>query len=277
MKNKISITLNNKILRDVDSTIDNIIIRNRSQAIEYLIKGAFKENKIAVILAGENQKSNEKKIKQRYSVKINHLTLIERTIKKLTNSGFKNIYIVGTNSTLTNIFKIVGNGSVFNSKIEFVNEESEEGTAAALKLLKGKINTTFLVVWCDVAIDNLNLNKLWQQHIQEKVTVTLLISSSITQSDKNTGKWSYVKIEGNKILSYIEKPLLKNLDSSIFFGGVFVAEPELFSYKGRSLEREIFPELAKKGFLGGHLSGTEYLHVHTRGDLLKIRSIIKLN
>ena len=49
-KTKISITIDEKILRDIDFIVDNIYIRNRSQAIEYLAKNALEENKIAVIL-----------------------------------------------------------------------------------------------------------------------------------------------------------------------------------------------------------------------------------
>ena len=56
MKQKVSITINSKMLRDVDSLVDNIFIRNRSQSIEYLIEKALKETKTAVILA-DNKKS----------------------------------------------------------------------------------------------------------------------------------------------------------------------------------------------------------------------------
>ena len=38
MKTKISITLNQKIVDEIDSIVDNIYIRNRSQAIEHLVR-----------------------------------------------------------------------------------------------------------------------------------------------------------------------------------------------------------------------------------------------
>lgn len=270
MKKKISVTINSRILRDVNSIVDNIFIRNRSQAFEYLIKKALKENKIAIILAGESKISLDKKVKSRYSLKINYFTIIERAIKKLSNSGFKNIYIIADHNNLTNIFKIIGDGSSHNIKIEFVDEEIPEGTAAALKLLKGKIKTTFLVVWCDIIFDEVNLNELWRQHLQEKAISTLLLSSSVTPaSDKVL--WGHVNLEGNKIVSYSEKQAVKNIKSSIFFRGIFVAEPEIFSYSGKSLEFDIFPELAKRRLLLGQISSAEYLHVHNLNDLAKVR------
>src|SRR3989344_8501869 len=182
MKNKISITINEKILRDIDSIVDNIFIRNRSQAIEYLIKEAFKESKTAVILAGNKPQNLENRIKNRYSLKVNHLTIIEKAIKKLSDSGFKTIYIIAPHETLTHIFKIIRDGSDYNVKIEFVNEEVQEGSASALKLLKEKIKTTFLVVHCDLIFDEINLLELWQQHLQEKMVVTILVCSDLVPS-----------------------------------------------------------------------------------------------
>ena len=51
MKKRISITVDEKILKNVDSIVDRLYIRNRSQAVEYLIKKTLGEEKIAVILA----------------------------------------------------------------------------------------------------------------------------------------------------------------------------------------------------------------------------------
>ena len=273
MKRKISITVNEKIVRDIDSYIDNIVIRNRSQAIEFLIQKSLKESRIAVILAGENKKDGSRIVKQRYSLSINHLTIIEKAVKKLSDSGFKNIYIVATRSTLTNIFKILGDGSSYNVRIEYTSEESEEGTATAIKFLRGKIKTTFLIVWCDILFDKVNLLEFWQQHLQEKMVATLLLSSSIIHHE--VGLWWHVKLDGNKIVSYIEKPAPPKMKSSLFFRGIFIAEPEIFSYEGKSLEFDVFPELARRRLLGGQVSSEEYLHVHTFTDLKIVKKKLR--
>jgi NDP-sugar pyrophosphorylase family protein len=268
MKNKISITINEKILRDIDSIVDNIFIRNRSQAIEHLIKKALKETKIAVILVGDSRPSKDKLL-NRYALRVNHLAVIEKALKKLGDSSFNNIYIIGDHSNLTNIFKIIGDGTDYKFKIEYINEEIQEGSASALKLLKGRVKTTFLVVQSDIIFDDVNLNELWQQHLQERTTATMIVCSDILPVDK--ARYGHVTVGGSKVLSYIEKPIGRNFKSSIFFGGIFVAEPEIFSYYGKSLELDIFPELAKRGVLGGRMSSTEHLHIHTHEDLINVR------
>lgn len=273
MKNKVSITINDKILRDVDSIVDNLYIRNRSQAFEYLIKKALKEDKIAVILAGEGRNNVVGRLKNRYALKINHQSIIEKAIKKLNDSGFKKVYIIANHNTLTDIFKIIGDGADRNQKIEFVNEEFEEGSASALKLLRGKINTTFLVVQCDLVFDDVDILELWQQHLQDKNIATMRICSSIVSG--NQVLFGHVDLQRNKILTYVEKPTPKNLRSTIFFGGLFIAEPEIFTYAGKTLEKDIFPDLAKRRLLGGQMTSTEHLHIHTHEDLERVRKKLR--
>jgi NDP-sugar pyrophosphorylase family protein len=272
MKKKISITINDKILRDIDSVVDNLFIRNRSQAIESLIKKAFKESKIAVILAGEG-KNPCNRLKNRYSLKVDHSTIIEKAVRKLNASGFKYIYIIADHDTLTRIFKIIGNGSDYNLNIEYIDEEVQEGSGSALKLLKGKIKTTFLVVQCDLVFDDVNLSELWQQHLHGKTVGTMLVCSNPVPWNQIT--FGHVDMQGNKVLTYTEKPARKNLKSSIFFGGIFVAEPEIFSYHGKSLELDLFPEIAKRGLLGGQMTNVEHLHIHTKEDLARVRNKIR--
>jgi len=272
MKHKISITINEKILKDVDSIVDNIVIRNRSQAIEHLIKKSMRETKTAVILAGGEVKNSGKKIKNRYALKINNRTMISHTIKKLHDTGFRTIYIIAPHDTLTNIFKTVGNGSDFNVKIEYIDEEVAEGSGYALKLLREKVKTTFLVVQCDLIIDYIDLMELWNKHLQEKAVTTLLICTEVQPKDRV--KYGHVSVSGNKILSYDEKPLFNKLKSSIFFAGVFVSEPEILKCPGKSLEFDIFPELAKRGLLAGHISNLPHLHIHTNEDLKRVKKLI---
>jgi len=59
MKTKISVTIDKKLVKDIDSMVDNIIIRNRSQAIESLVRNALGENRNAVILCGGKEKGLE--------------------------------------------------------------------------------------------------------------------------------------------------------------------------------------------------------------------------
>ena len=88
-----------------------------------------------------------------------------------------------------------------------------------------------------------------------------MLTTSSRPSEKGT-----VKVEGSKVLSFAQKP--KKSDIYLVFSPIFVAEPNIFGYEGPSLEFDVFPVLAEKGLLNGHLSSEKELHVHSKKDLV---------
>ena len=85
---EISITINEQIIADIDAIIDNIYVRNRSQAIEQLINKALSHNKVAVILSGgEENNIYIENIGYRPIAEINGETVIEKALKKLVEDA----------------------------------------------------------------------------------------------------------------------------------------------------------------------------------------------
>ncbi len=263
IKKKISITISEKTLQDIDSIIDNIYVRNRSQAIELLINNALGENKVAVILSGgpeEDIKISEKEY--RITAKVNGTALIETLITKLREHGFKSIYLIAREKVINKVFSIVQNGSKYGVNIEYVEEKESRGTADSLKLIKGKIKTNFLVVFGDVFFEDLNLQDLWDKHIKKKGITTLVLTTTLTPAKKGI-----VKLEGSKILEFVQKP--KKSDVYLGFSSIFITLPELLEYAGDSLENDVFPYLAEKGLLNGYLTTSKIIKVHSKHDRKK--------
>ncbi len=263
-KRKISITINEKILQDIDSIIDNIYIRNRSQAVEHLAKNALGENKTAVILLGGDE-SNLRISESSYSptAKIKNSAIIELAVKKLRENSFKTIFIIARQNLLTRLFEILKDGAEYGAKISYVEEKSSNGTADSLRLLKGRIKNNFLVVYGDIIFNKINIKELWNDHIKQNSVATIMLTTSSKPSEKGT-----VKVEGNKVLVFEQKP--KKSDIYLVFSPIFVSEPQIFEYSGKSLEFDVFPKLAEKGLLNGHLSSEKEVHVHSIRDLEKL-------
>ncbi|MGY4884994.1 MAG: nucleotidyltransferase family protein [Nanobdellota archaeon] len=262
MKEKISITVEKSILKNIDSTIDRIFIRNRSQAIESLLKTSFDKEKVAVILLGGPEE--RLKIGKEYvpSIKIKDNRLIEIQIKKLREYNFRKIYIIGRKNLIKEVFSIVKNGEDYGIKIEFVEEISAEGSAESLGLLKNKIKTSFLVLFGDIIFDDINLDKLWYNHIKKIPISTLNLITYGEPSEKGE-----VFMEEDKVVNFIQKP--KTKDTYLVFSPIFVCEPELLQYQGKSLERDVFPLLAKKGVLNGYVSAKREIHIHSKKDIIE--------
>ena len=265
MKTKISITIDEKILRDIDSIIDNVYIRNRSQAIEFLVNQSLGENKFAVILAGgDSSKMKVSPNEYRATVNIGKEKLIENTVKKLKGNGFKTMFIIAREEILTAVFNILKDGADLGVKINYVEEKESRGSAESLRLIKGKIGKTFLVIYSDIYMKKINIEALWNDHLKFNSSATLMLTTTSTPSKKGI-----VRVEGSKILHFEQKPT--QTDTHLGFSSIFVAEPEILEQRGNSLEEDIFPKLAANGLLYGHLSSVKEVHVHTKEDIKKIK------
>ena len=270
MKEKISITINKQILKNVDSFIDRLFIRNRSQAIEVLLKNYLDKRKPAVILLGGPEE--RLKIGRDYVplVKVRGMSLIERAIRKLRKNDFRDIYIVARKKILDEIFSLIKSGSTYGVNIKYFEEKESEGSAQSLKLIKKEISTTFLVIYGDIYFDNMKIEDLWKFHIKNNVISSLSLITFGKPSMKGQ-----VFLEGNRIVKFNQKPKTSKNNSYLVWCPICVCEPEILQYFGKSLEEDIFPILAKKRLLKGYISSEREIHIHTKKDLEALNKILK--
>ena len=272
MKTKISVTIEDNVLKGIDAIIDNIFIRNRSQAVEFLTKSALGEHKQAVILAGgPEEKLRISESEYRITARVGSSTVIEMAVKKLRENGFRDIYIVARHNVLTKVFDVLKDGSGYNVKVSYIEEKESKGSADSLQLLKGKINANFLAVYGHIIFDKVNIQELWSQHIKQGTAVaTLMLTTAPNPSEKGT-----VKVEGSRILEFLQKP--KKTEVYLVFSPIFVATPEIFNIEGGSLEYDVFPKLAEQGLLYGHTSAERERHIHSAGDVKAAGKSKRLN
>ena len=257
MKKKISITIEEKILRGIDHIIDGLIIRNRSQAIEHLINKIITERKTAVVLANGLVTRVTNKDSFRVLGKVKDESIIETIIRKLRKYNFRDIYIVGEKNLNSEIFKILGNGSMFGVDIDYVDEKDAEGDHERLKLLKGKLKNTFLVVPGETLFE-MNLDDFFKFHITHGGLVTLALTSHINPA-KTLGN---VKLDGIKIVEFHEKP--EKIKSHIVSSGIFIAEPELLEYPGKWLPFDVYPQLIEKDLLFGFMFSGYWFDINSK-------------
>ncbi len=273
MKRKITITLAEKILKNVDSIIDFIYIRNRSQAVEYLIEKTLQENKTAVILAtGPSDSLRIGRNEFRSTAKIANTSVIEQAIFRLRENGFKRIFIVGEHPVLASIFNRVGDGKHYGVQIKFFEDFNPPGTAESLRLLKGELNSTFLVVFGDIIFSSQDIKKLWGQHLRHRGIVTVMTrdESLIRGGVKVPVNKSALQMEGDLVVKAFPKPsnpLKKTRESNFILSAMFVAEPEIFSYTGNWIENEVLPAIAEKRLLYACAGIGSETHIHSQDDL----------
>ena len=267
MKTKISITLDYTLNKNLDGMIDGINIRNKSQAIEYLIKKSMDTKKTAVILCGGNSIKTETG-SYRICAPFMKNTVIEYNLKILRKNGFGKICIAGNKKALIEVFKIIGNGEAYGVSVEYLEDDViPKGSMSTLSHVKN-INQTFLVASGDIILGETTVLSVWNAHTLSKCIATLHIQATTNEVEK----MGIVTLEGNLVKEYVEKPINKR--SLIHYSGFFVAEPEFFNQAGLSFEFDVFPRLAKNGLLCAHPTSEEIYHFHTQKELNKIEKIL---
>ena len=256
MKEKISISLDRKLLGRADEIIDGANIRNRSQALEHLIRKALNQKNIeyAVILAGGEKEKLKLRDTYRPLIRVDGSPLIINTIKKLKDAGVTNI-IIAAGPITDKVFDMVGDGSEFGVTITYV-QDRETGTAGALKAAERHLDRgPFFVILGDEYFD-FDLNRMIDFHHSNNSLATIAICvTELKHSD------DYIKIVGNRITDFHYQTVPERTHH--VNAGVYLMEPDILSYlpeKG-SLENTVLPELSSKGTLTAFIFSGKWIHV----------------
>lgn len=262
-RDRLTITLRRDVLKKLDALIDGVDIRNRSHAIEtLLIRALAPRLSQAVILAGGQ------------GVKLRPLTyelpkalipvggkpILQYLIELLRSSDVRDI-ILATGHLGKKIRDHFGNGRTLGVEITYLEETKPLGTAGALKNAQKSLGSEqFLVLHGDILVD-IDLAELIRFHQEQHVVGTIALTTT-----KEATSFGMVSLRGSKIVNYIEKPSQKETTSYLINSGIYIFEPEIFTYidraKGKLLE-DIFPHLAHEGKLAGFPFEGRWLDVST--------------
>ena len=243
-KARLTITLPADLLAEVDRLIDGQRMRNRSHAIELLLRESLQPAvDTAVLLAGGPTEG--KRVPALLTVK--GQPLIIRTVNHLIAHDISSFVILaGENES--RIREVLSEGSYLGAQIHYVGEATPLGTAGALKAAERYLaDAPFLVLHADILTD-INVTDLVRFHSAQKRTATIAVKPR--QSGPDYGK---VLLEGTEITAFISD--VQDHDISIVSTGIYVFEPELMSHIGEgggtNLETDVFPKLAEEGELIG--------------------------
>jgi NDP-sugar pyrophosphorylase family protein len=140
-------------------------------------------------------------------------------------------------------------GKEFGVDIKYLEENEPLGTAGPLKLVKNELTESFLVSNGD-ELKDINLDEMYKQHKKNKALVTIALTKV-----EDPSQYGVAKLDGEKILEFIEKPKKEEAPSNLINSGLYIIEPEIIDMIPDGfamLEKEVFPKLAKQGRLFGY-------------------------
>lgn len=141
-----------------------------------------------------------------------------------------------------------GDGSKFGMNISYIDEDEPLGTAGALRKIKHLLTEPFIVTNGD-ELKDIDIDNMLRLHRKENGHGTI----ALTKVD-DPSKYGVARLEGNKILEFVEKPKKEEAPSKLINSGFYILEPEIIDIipEGFAMfEKDIFPFLAREGKLTG--------------------------
>lgn len=246
-KPKIAISLDKPLLDLIDSKVDGNVIRSRSQAMEFFLRKGLKEQSIntaVILLRGIHQPISLKNIKG--------TSLIKNQLDFFYKNNINNIFIITQHTKNMNLFLNELTDSRLNIK---VIEKDVKGNANALEAIKDKLKGSFVVMSGDT-YNNFDLIKMAQKHLEMDKMATM----GLMTREKITGYGTAI-LDGDFIIDFQEKP--KQSSTNIVNAGIYIFKKEVFELfeNVNSLEKDLFPKLARMKQLIGFFTYGEYMHL----------------
>ncbi len=246
-KAKIAIAIDRPLLNLIDSLVDGANIQSRSQAIELVLKEGLKSKPIDTAVIVVHEKEN-----YTISQKVGNKTLLEHHLAQLKTCGITNIFLVGRGLHTDNY------------EIQYVDEHIQTGTADALRLVKIALKNDFVLINGD-SLNIFDLKSMIAFHQKSDSLATIGLIHS-----KSPEKYGSIFLDGSKIIEFREKD--PDPISTVIYAGVAVLKSNIFNYFDKnthSLEKDLFPKLAKKKLLQGYFTYGEYLHLSNLDNMQK--------
>lgn len=248
-KLKIAISINKELLDLVDLRVDGSTIRSRSQAIEYFLAkgiGEFAVDTAVLLLSRRHHNIALKEFKGQ--------SLIRHQLSLFAANNITNIFLVTQHSSL--VEKIEQEAG--KEKVNFrVIEKEAKGNAQALKAaadkLKGK---NFIAISGDI-YNNFNIKQMIKKHNETGKLMTM----GLMTRDKPSEYGSAI-LDGDLVIDFREKSEKK--ETHIVNAGIYIFKPEIFEFiedNVISLERDLFPRIARIKQLIGFFTHGEYIHL----------------
>ena len=252
-RSRITITLDNLILKKVDNLIDKNKIRNRSHAIEYILN-QYTESNVhkAVILAGGRGTQLRPYTYElpKPMLPVQGTPILEHLILQLKKHNVTEI-IIAISYLGEKIKTYFGNGEKWGVHIRYSEEDDNLMTGGALRKVKDKLgNDTFLVIHGDILTD-FAFSDFIDFHQKQEDTIATVALTTLTEPHE----YGQFKLHGTKLVQFYPNTQEPGIQSHLIHCGIYAFNPEIFNYfpkhKKQFALEDVLQELVKKRQVNG--------------------------
>lgn len=263
-RERLTITLRKDLIKQVDRVIDQVRIRNRSHAIEYLLSKALgpRVSKAFILAGGKGLKMRPFTYEMpKPMIPVKNRPILEHIISTLREYNIRDI-IISIDYLGEKIKEYFGDGSKFGVKITYVETSKPIGTAAPLLKAKKYLNNSPFLMWHGDVLADINLDDLFNFHESHKKQVTMAMTSV-----EDPSAYGAVKLRGNEVVDFQEKIGRGPEVSRLINAGIYIMDSKIIDYipkKEKSLlEKDVLPNLVKKRQLYGYVFEGQWFDIST--------------
>ena len=148
--------------------------------------------------------------------------LLEWLLICVAETGIKEVLII-TNFMENMIKEYFGDGSSIGLNLSYIHQKNMKGTADAFGLAEKFVeNEMFLGVYGDLYITPDTLKEVVYSHKESKATIAGL--------QRDPYMYGALELEGDKVLSIVEKPLPGKAPSNVTNAGIYVFPASIFDH-----------------------------------------------
>ncbi|WP_455277892.1 nucleotidyltransferase family protein [[Eubacterium] cellulosolvens] len=258
----------------IDRLVDGSKFKNRSQTTEFLIKKGLEElrpERTAVILCGGlgTRLRPLTYVTPKPLLPIGGQPLLEYQINYLKKFSFDQI-ILATGYLQEQIVRYFSERTFTDVEIKYSFEKEPLDTGGAIKNTERLLRGNFLALNSDVVFDSLDLNRLFEFHKSKQCLATVVLVKVKEPSRFGLAEQG----KNDAITDFIEKPKKIVSETTWVNAGVYVLSTKILKRirAGRkvSLEKDIFPKLAREKSVYGFTYDGYWSDVGTQSDYIKV-------
>lgn len=197
---------------------------------------------------------------------------LEYIISHLRKQGLTDIILsVGYKSAV--IKEYFGDGRRFGVRIRYCREDKPLGTGGALVKAAGRVSGSSFIAMNGDSYQNVSFKKLISFHRKKKALCSVCL-----RKEKKAQRYGSVRLDHNaRVRGFVEKDAA-TAGPSWVNAGIYCFEKKIFSGyppdKRISVEKEIFPELARSGKLYALASRASFVDIGVPEDYHAARNAL---
>ncbi len=200
-------------------------------------------------------------------IPIKNKPLLQHLVEHFHKCGVTNI-ILSVGYKEEQLKEYFDDGAKFGVKITYSSESLPLGTGGAIKKAALGLTQPFFLQWGDNLMD-IDWREMEREYFSYNTLTSLTYTTPIIMAltpREDVEHFGVAKLNGNKIITFIEKPKREEAPSNLINAGAFILHPEVLEIlpEGKSsIEKDCFEKLAPLGKIFAYVHHRQWFPTDT--------------